>query len=163
MSEIIVFKRGWKKELKKLWLKRKILNMDFRGLGRTLEEACKEVGISYSMVVQARIWRSVVKPYKNYAEYCVISKAGYKFVKEVYEDDDFGLEYVEPMDEVDLTEHYDDPGDIATTFTQLKKGLDKLIKEHPKVHFKNGSERPTSLEKSDNWSYYVLQREVVDG
>jgi len=162
MSEIIVFKRGWKGELKRLWLKQKIFNMDFRGLGRTLKDVCRETGMDYSMVVQARIWRSVVDPFKNYAEYCVISEVGHAFVKEVYEND-HDLEYIEPMDEVDLPEHYDDPGDIATTFTQLKRGLDKLIKEHPRVHFKIGGEHPTSLEKSDNWSYYVLQREVVDG
>jgi len=163
MSEVIIAKKGWKKQVRLLWKKKKLLNYDFKGMMKNLFQIAKELGMENDKnLVAAYMFRNSVGKFRTYGEVAVLTEEGYKeferYNKELQ--NEYGPNFhASPLD--DLDDIFFQEFEWTTTESDLIKYLDIFIQQYDEVFIRLGGENPKTVEKSHNWDHYILTRPEV--
>jgi len=161
MDEVIIATKGWKKKVRLLWKHKKIMNCDFKGLMKNLLQTAKDLGMENDKnLAAAYMFRHTVGKFRTYGEVAVLSKEGYeeleRYDKELQ--NEYGPNFhANPLDDLDdiLFQEFE----WTITESDLIKYLDTLIQKYDEVFIRLGGEKPKTVEKSENWDHYILQRE----
>lgn len=162
MEEIIIAKKGWKKKVRLLWKKKKLMNCDFKGMMKNFSQIVKDLGMENDKnLAAAYAFRDLVGKLQTYGEMAVLSKEGYEELDRYNRklQDEHGPDFhARPLEDIDDTLFQE--FELTITESSLIKYLDTLIQKYDEVFIRFGGEDRKTLEKGDNWDHYILRREA---
>lgn len=158
---VILYKSGWKEEVKTIWLKEKLGHMDMRGINGHIRETCERCGIDFKAFMQAYCFRGLLKEsWRMYADMVTLTPAGYEEMKESMKTSPSPETFHPTEDIADDVEGFD-KSEFATSFEELIKHVNILMKDSNEVFLRITAEKPITLEKSDNGTLCIIAKEEV--
>ena len=160
MNKIIVARTGWKKQVRLLWKHKKIMNCDLKGMMKNLDKILDDLGLKDNKEVQITLAFGSMFKLRTYGDIAVLSEEGYKEYTKLMDEteQEYGPSWhgVYPLSDMD--DMIFEESDYTVTEAHLIKYLDTLLSKHDEIFFRIGGEDSKTLEKGDNWEYYILTK-----